>query len=128
MVYEPSSVFIVQVFVTSYRLTTVRILWKIFGPCKLKMGLEGYEQIMNWCWHSRVIKSRTLVWLGHVRRTDDGRTTKRITDWKPVDRRIRERPRKRLIDDIVVELTSMNVRAGEFVWWEDGMEENHWPS
>ena len=32
----------------------------------------------------RFIKSRRMVWLGHVMRMDDKRTPKRILQWKPI--------------------------------------------
>ena len=63
-----------------------------------------YSAGRNW-----FIKSRRLEWLP-VRQIDDIKTTKRITKWKPVGRRIRGRPRKRWIEIIEDDLRSMNVR------------------
>ena len=48
----------------------------------------------------RFIKIRRIAWLGHVMRTDDKKTHKRILDWKPTGTRIRGRPRKRWTVDI----------------------------
>jgi hypothetical protein len=52
----------------------------------------------------RSIKSRTIVWLGHVMRMDDKRTRKRILQWKPIGTRTRGRPRKRWIAGIEEDL------------------------
>ena len=49
----------------------------------------------------RFIESRKrLEWLGHVRRTDDSKTTKRIADFKAISIRNRVRSRKSWIDDV----------------------------
>jgi hypothetical protein len=48
----------------------------------------------------RFIKSRRMVWLGHVMLMDDKRTSKRILEWKPIGTGIRWRPRKRWIAGI----------------------------
>jgi IS5 family transposase len=37
----------------------------------------------------RVIKSRRIAWLGHVKQMDENRRRKRILEWKPIGRRIR---------------------------------------
>ena len=80
-----------------------RTLRKIFGPvqnedvsCRIRMNYELNELIEN-VDIVRFIKSRRIAWLGHVMRMDDKRTPKRILEWKPVDTRIRGRPRKRWI-------------------------------
>jgi len=48
----------------------------------------------------RFIKSRRMAWLGHVTRMDGGRMPRRISDWEPMGRRIRGRPRRRWIEDV----------------------------
>jgi hypothetical protein len=48
----------------------------------------------------RFIKSGRIAWLGHVMQMADKRTHKRILEWKPIDTRIRRKPRKRWIIDI----------------------------
>jgi hypothetical protein len=40
------------------------------------------------------IKSRRMTLLGHVTRMEGGRIPRRILEWKPIGRRIRERPSK----------------------------------
>jgi hypothetical protein len=57
----------------------------------------------------RFLKSRRIAWLGHVMWMDK-RTPKRILQWKPIDTRTRERPRKRWIAVIEKDLQIMGVR------------------
>jgi hypothetical protein len=57
------------------------------------------------------IKSRRMAWLGHVMRMDEKRTPKRILEWKPIRRRIRERNRKRWIEDIEDDIQIMGIRG-----------------
>jgi hypothetical protein len=64
------------------------------------------------------IKSRRIVWLGHVMRMDDKRTPKRILQWKPIGTRTRGRPQKRCIAGIEEDLQIMGVR-----WWRKQCEE-----
>jgi len=66
----------------------------------------------------RFIKSRRIAWLGHVMRMDDRRTPKRISEWKPIDTRIRGRPRNRWIVDIKEDMQIMGIR-----WWRKQCKE-----
>jgi len=59
----------------------------------------------------RFIKSIRITWLGHVMRMDETRTSKRVFEWKPIDSRIRGRPRKRWIEDIEEDIQGMGVRG-----------------
>jgi hypothetical protein len=58
----------------------------------------------------RFIKSR-IAWLGHVMRMDEKRTPKRLLEWKPMDRRIRGRPRKRWTEDFEEDIQRMGIRG-----------------
>ena len=69
-------------------------------------GLTGNADIV------RYIKSRRMVWLGHVMRMDGGRMPRRILEWKPMGRRIRGRPRKRWIEDVEEDIQTMGIREG----------------
>ena len=51
-------------------------------------------------------------------RMDDKRTRERILEWKPIGRRIRERPRKKWIVDIEENMEIMRIR-----WWRKQCEE-----
>jgi hypothetical protein len=84
----------------------VRILRKIFGPVqnedgswRIRMNHELNELIEN-ADIVRFIKIRRIAWLGHVMRMDEKRTPKRVLEWKLISRRIREKPRKRWIEDV----------------------------
>jgi hypothetical protein len=59
----------------------------------------------------RFIKSRRIAWLGHVMGMDDKRTPKRESEWKPIGRKIRGRPRKRWIDDVEEDIQKMGIRG-----------------
>jgi hypothetical protein len=54
----------------------------------------------------RFIKSRKMVWLGHVMWMGGGRI---ILEWKPMGRRIRGRPRKRWIEDAEEDIQTMGI-------------------
>jgi hypothetical protein len=58
----------------------------------------------------RFIKSR-IAWLGHVMWMDEKRTPKGVLEWIPIRRRIRERPRKRWIEDTEGEIQRMGIRG-----------------
>ena len=59
----------------------------------------------------RFINSRRIAWLGHVMRGDEKRTLKRVLECKPIDRRIRGRPRKRWIEDVEEDIEDGNKRV-----------------
>jgi hypothetical protein len=42
---------------------------------------------------------------------DEKRTPKRVLEWKPIARRIRERPRKRWIEDVEDDIQRMGIRG-----------------
>ena len=56
-------------------------------------------------------KNRRMAWLGHVMRMDGGRMPRRILEWEPMGRRIRGRPRKRLIEDVEEDIQTMGIRG-----------------
>jgi hypothetical protein len=47
----------------------------------------------------RLIKSRSLAWLGHVARMEGHRVTRRVMEWKPMGRRMRVRGWRRIVND-----------------------------
>jgi len=67
------------------------------------------------------IQSKRIAWLGHVMRTDDKRTPKRILEWKPIGTRIRGGPRKRWIADIEKDIQIMGIRR-----WRKQCKEREW--
>jgi len=60
---------------------------------------------------ARFMKSRRTAWLGHLMWMDEKRTPKRVLEWKPIDRRIRGRPRKRWIEDDEEDIQRMGIRG-----------------
>jgi hypothetical protein len=57
------------------------------------------------------VKSKRMVWLGHVMRMEGERIRKRVLEWKPMGRRNRGRPRKRWIEDIGKDTQIMGIRG-----------------
>jgi hypothetical protein len=89
---------------------------KIFGPVqnedgswRVRMNHELNELIEN-ADIVRFIKSRRIVWLGHVLQMDEKGKPKRVLEWKPIGRRIRGRPRKRWIEDVKEDIQRMGIR------------------
>jgi hypothetical protein len=70
----------------------------------------------------RFIKSKRIVWLGHVTWMDDKRIPKRILMWKPIGTRTRSIPRKRWIAGIEEDLQIMGVRR----WRKQCEERAEW--
>jgi hypothetical protein len=70
----------------------------------------------------RFVKSRRIVWHGHVMRMDYKGTPKRILQWKPIGTRTRGRPRKRWIAGIEEDLQVMGVRR----WRKQCEERSEW--
>jgi hypothetical protein len=65
------------------------------GSWRIRMNY-GLNELIGNADILRLIKSRSIVWLGHVMQMDD----KRILQWKPIVTRTRGRPRKRWIASI----------------------------
>ena len=63
----------------------------------------------------RVIKSRRLIWAGHVARMEEGRSAFKTLTGKPTGKRPLGRPRRRWEDNIKVELEEIGINAGNWV-------------
>ena len=59
----------------------------------------------------RFVKSKRMVWLGHVMQMEGRRIPKRVLEWKPTGRRNRVRPRKRWIEDIEEDIQIIGIRG-----------------
>jgi hypothetical protein len=70
----------------------------------------------------RFIKIRRIAWLGHVMWMDEGRTAKRVLEWKPTGRRFRGRPRKRWVEDIEEDIQTLGIRG----WRKLSKERTEW--
>jgi len=69
------------------------------------------------------IKSQRLRWAAHVMRTENARTTRKITVWTPYKTRTARRPRLRWMDQVEEDLKRMKI-VGWRVKVEDRQEWN----
>ena len=110
-----------------------KIMRKILGPVRSEDGhwriktnqeisaiLKGQNII-------RFIKKQRLKWLGHAERTTEDNIVK-IKKWKPMSKRPRGRPKLRWEDDVLEDMTSMNLRnwrnvAQDREWWKKANEQ-----
>jgi hypothetical protein len=88
-----------------------RVLRRIFGPKRDEVTGEWrrlHNEELNDLYSSptiiRVIKSRRMRWVGHVARMGEGRDIYRILVGRPEGRRPLGRPRRRLEDNIKIDL------------------------
>ncbi|PSN48468.1 hypothetical protein C0J52_11712 [Blattella germanica] len=110
------------------RIFERKILRRIYGPVcgnngewRIRTNRE-LEQLMKNEDIVRFIKSRRLVWIGHVLRMDASRIPRRIMEWKSVGRRNKGRPRKRWVDDVEMDIRTMNIRG----WRRLAMDRADW--
>ena len=91
-----------------------KILRRIFGTtkenniCRIKNNEEldklmKHENIVNY------IKAQRLSWFGHVQRMPETRAAK-IFKWNPLTTRPRGKPKHRWEDNIILDLSQMNVK------------------
>lgn len=62
------------------------------------------------------IEEKCLTWYGHVRRADPSRWIAKVTDWSPVGRRKRGRPRRSWRDEVDEGMERRGLEEGE---WEN---------
>jgi len=93
------------------------VLRRLFGPSKDEVTGEWrrlHNEELNELYYSpnivRVIKSRRMRWAGHVARMVEERVVYRILVGKQEGRRPLERPRRRWVDNIRMDL--QEVRCG----------------
>jgi hypothetical protein len=92
------------------RVSENRVLRRIFGPKREEDG--SWRKLHNDELHSlysspnivRVIKSRRMRWVGHVARMEEGRGVYRVLVGRPEGKRPLGRPRRRLEDNIKIDL------------------------
>jgi hypothetical protein len=72
--------------------------------------LKGLNDLIKNADIVRYVKSKRMVWLGHVMRMEGERIPKRVLEWKPMGRRNRERPRKRWMEDSEKYMQIMGIR------------------
>jgi len=64
----------------------------------------------------RVIKSRRIRWAGHVAHTGEERGVYRVLLGKPEGRRPLERPRRRWVDNIRMDLQEVGCGYMDWIW------------
>jgi hypothetical protein len=72
----------------------------------------------------RIIKSRRMRWAGHVARMGEKRNVYRLLVGKPEGKRPLERPRRRCVDNIKMDLGE--VGWGDVDWIDLAMDRNRW--
>jgi len=99
------------------RIFERRISRKIFGPVQNEDGFwrirMNYElnDLIKTADIVRFVKSKRMVWLGHVMRMEGKRIPKRVPEWKPTGRRNRRRPKKRWNEDIEEDIQIVGIRG-----------------
>ena len=59
----------------------------------------------------KFVKSKRMAWLGQVMRMEEKRIPKTVLEWKPIGRRNRGRPKKRLNEDTEEDTEIMRIRG-----------------
>jgi hypothetical protein len=99
-----------------------RVLRRIFGP-KRDGVTGGWRKLHNEDLHNlytspsiiRIIKSRRMRWAGHVARMGAKRNVCRLLVGKPEGKRPLERPRRRWIDSIKMDLVEIGVNVVDWI-------------
>jgi hypothetical protein len=109
----------------------LRVLRRVFGPKrdevtgewrKLHNGeLNDLYSLPNIVWE---VKSRTMRWAGHVARMGEERGVHRVLVGKPEGKRLLGIPRRRLEDNIKIDL--QEVRGGCGDWMELAQDRDRW--
>jgi len=107
------------------------VLRRIFGPRKEEVTEEWrrlHNEELNDLYSSpnilRVIKSRRMIWAGHVARMDEERGVYRVLLGKPEGKRPLGRPRHRWEDNIGMDL--QEVGCGYMNWIELAQDRARW--
>lgn len=69
------------------------------------------------------IEEKQLSWYGHVRRSSDNGWIKKITEWSPMGRRKRGRPKRSWRDDVDEAMEKRGLKDGD---WENKKEWRNW--
>jgi len=98
------------------------VLRRIFGTRRDDVTGEGrrlHNEELNDLYSSpnivRVIKSRRMRWAGHVARMGEERGVYRVLLEKPEGRRLLERPRRRWVDNIRMDLQEVGCRYMDWI-------------
>jgi hypothetical protein len=99
-----------------------RVLRRIFGP-KRDGVTGGWRKLHNEELHNlysspsiiRIIKTRRMRWAGHVARMGEKRNVYRLLVRKPEGKRPLERPRRRWIDNVKMDLLEIGVNVVDWI-------------
>jgi hypothetical protein len=107
------------------------VLRRLFGPKKVevtgeqrKMHNEELRDVYSSPSIIRVIKSRRMRRVGHLARTEEKRKAYRLLVGKPEGKRPLERPRRRWVDNIRMDLGE--VGWGDVDWIGLAQDRNRW--
>jgi hypothetical protein len=108
-----------------------RVLRRIFGP-KRDEVTGDWRKLHNKELHDfyyspsiiRIIKSRRMRWAGHVARMGERRNAYRLLVGKPEGKRPLERPKRRWVDNIRMDLGK--VGWGDVDWIGLAQDRNRW--
>jgi hypothetical protein len=108
-----------------------RVLGRIFGP-KRDEVIGGWRKLHNEELHNlycspsiiRIIKSRRIIWVGHVARMGEKRNAYRILVGKPEGKRPLGRTRRRWEDNIRMDLREIG--WGDIDWIDLAQDRDQW--
>jgi hypothetical protein len=108
-----------------------RVLRKVFGPKRdevtgewRKLHNEELNDLYSLPSILRVVKSRRMRWAGHVARMGEDKSVYRVLVGKPEGKRPLGRPRRRLEDNIKMDLQEGGRGRGD--WMELAQDRDRW--
>jgi hypothetical protein len=105
-----------------------KIMRKILGPIRLDDGrwrINTNQEISDTLKGQNVIefiKKQRLKLLGHVKRMSEDDDVKKIKRWQPMSKITRGRPKLRWEDEILEDISSMNLRN----WRNAAQDRERW--
>jgi len=113
------------------RVLENRVLRRVFGPKRdevtgewKKLHNEGLSDLYSLPNILRVVKSRRMIWAGHVAVMVEGRGVHRVLVGKPEGKRPLGRPRLRWEDNIKIDLQEVGGSCGD--WMDLAQDRNRW--
>jgi hypothetical protein len=78
-------------------------IWRIRNNIEIDKLIEGSDIV-------RSIKAQRIKWLGHIKRMDQARPTRKLLDWKTMGTRPVGRPRQRWQEDVMEDLKKLKIK------------------
>jgi len=109
------------------RILERQILRKIFGTVnidniwRIRNNMET-DKLIGGADTVRFIKAQRIKWLGHIKRMDQARPTRKLLDWRPMGTRPVGRPRQRWQEDVMEDLKKLKVKN----WKETAKDRRTW--